>query len=85
MDEFECIPAFIDHPLPAMTIRRREHNWNFFIFVINGNQTFISQRDLRFIESSVRCEQSSIFSSRLGFEGKSEFDHKTLKLKPHWI
>ena len=63
---------FNNHLLP-ITLHPRKQNWNFFIFVINGNQTLISQ--------IYRVD----FFSPLGFEAKSDFGHKTSRLKPHSI
>ena len=45
--------------------------WNFFIFVMNSNQTFIFQ--------------AYTVVSPLGFEIKSDFDYKTSKIKSHSV
>ena len=70
---------FKSHLLSAITLHPRKQEVDFFIFVINGNQSFISQ-----IHRALSpLGKSSIFFSPLGFEAKSDFDHKPSKLKSH--
>ena len=51
------------------------------MFVINGNQTFISQ----IYRVVGHLGEKLDFFSPLGFESKSDFDHKTSNLNPHSI
>ena len=81
VNEFEGISEFNDHLISAITLHRRKKKCNFFTFVINGNQAFISQI-YRVIGP---LPEKVIFFNSLRFEAKSDFDHKTSKLKPHLI
>ena len=72
---------FYNHLLSAITLHPRKQNWNFFIFVIIGNQTFIPQT--RKIVGLLG--EKLIFFSPLGFEAKSNFDPKTSKSKPESV
>ena len=67
--------------LSAITLHTRKQNWNFSIFLINGNQTFLSQtyRIIRPLGEKLDC------FSPLRFEPKSEFFHETSKLNSHSI
>ena len=52
---------------------------NFYIFVINNNQNFVSQI---LTVLSAFGEKFNFFDP-LGFEAKSDFDHKTTKIKSY--
>ena len=67
--------------LSALTLHKRKQNWIFFIFVINGNQIFLSQT-YRIVGP---LGEKLDFFSPLRFEPKSEFGHETSKLNPHSI
>ena len=43
MNEFELIPKYTDHLLSTIALLPRKQKVEFFIFVINSYQTFISQ------------------------------------------
>ena len=62
----------------TITLHPRKQNWNFFTFIINGNQTFIFQM----YKVARPLGEKLDFFSPLGFEDKSDFGHKTSKLKP---
>ena len=66
---------FNNRLLSATTVHPRKQNWNFFIFEIDGNQTFISQIYRVVGPLGEKLE----FSSPLGFEAKSNFDQKNSK------
>ena len=81
MNEFKSISELNNSPLSAITSHARKQNWNFFVFVISGSQTFISQI-YRVVGPS--GEKLNFYRS-LVFEAESDFDHKITKLKPQSI
>ena len=79
--KFKWISEFNYHLLSAITLHQRKQNWNFFIFVINGDQTSISQI-YRFV--SPLAEKLN-FLVPLALEAKSDFDHRTSKWELHSV
>ena len=43
MNEFEWISEFTNQLIQTITLHQRKKNWNFFVFVINDNQAFVSE------------------------------------------
>ena len=65
--------------MSVITLHPRKKNGNFFIFVVNGNQTVISQ-----INKVIGLlEEKLDFFSSSGLEAGTKFGHRTSKLKPH--
>ena len=81
MNESVRISELVGHFLSAINLYQRKQNWNFFIFVINGNQTFISQ----IYRVVCPIEEKLDFFNHLGFESKSESVHKISLSSPHSI